>query len=257
MFWSSETLAQKLPSLISPYSEDRIDCAAYTLSVGDEVYVSPSDQAVDPKAVTIRRLSPGQSFAIPPGQFAFLITYETVSVPSDAIALISIRARVKFRGLVNVSGFHVDPGYVGQLTFSVFNAGPVPIHLKQGDRAFLIWYANLDRPTENKKMRPRLPGIDTGLVSGIAGELRSFASLAAKIEAVQSSLAEKISKLEKQQVRHNTIFGIAVTVLAALLVAAIVPPTIDYMKSKYSSGSTMAPTQVVPGTANNKLGREP
>ena len=50
-------------------------------------------------------------FTIPPGQFAFLLTEEVVSVPPDALAFISIRAKTKFRGLVNVSGFHVDPGY--------------------------------------------------------------------------------------------------------------------------------------------------
>jgi dCTP deaminase len=66
-----------------------------------------------------------------------------VTVPAAAIALISIRARTKFKGLVNVSGFHVDPGYRGQLTFAVFNAGPVPIHIRRGQPIFLIWYARL------------------------------------------------------------------------------------------------------------------
>ena len=49
-FWSAETLAKKLPEmkLIDPYDPDAIDCAAYTLQVGNEVYVSP-DQKSKPR----------------------------------------------------------------------------------------------------------------------------------------------------------------------------------------------------------------
>lgn len=136
MFWSGETLHERLMQLIDPFTPDRVDCAAYTLSIGDEIYVSPNEQASDPTTVTVRKLEPGDAFTIPPGQFAFLLTEEVVSVPADALAFISIRAKSKFRGLVNVSGFHVDPGYQGQLTFAVFNAGPVPIHLKRGQPIF-------------------------------------------------------------------------------------------------------------------------
>src|SRR5216684_2572289 len=135
MFWSGETLRERLAPLIEPFAPERVDCAAYTLAVGPEVYVSPNDQTADPTTVTVRKLAPGDAFTIPPGPLAF----------------ISIRAKTKFRGLVNVSGFHVDPGYRGQLTFAVFNAGPVPIHLKRGQPIFLIWFASLDRETAVKK----------------------------------------------------------------------------------------------------------
>jgi dCTP deaminase len=142
MFWSGETLNERLAPLIEPFAPERVDCAAYTLSVGPEVYVSPNGQTADPTMVTVRKLAQGDAFTIPPGQFAFLLTEEIVAVPADRLAFISIRAKIKFRGLVNVSGFHVDPGYRGQLTFAFFNAGPVPIHLKRGQPIFLIWYAS-------------------------------------------------------------------------------------------------------------------
>ena len=123
------------------------------LSIGPEVYVSPTTRQPIPTTVTVRKLTEGEAFTIPPGQFAFLLTEEVVSVPADALAFISIRAKTKFRGLVNVSGFHVDPGYRGQLTFAVFNAGPVPIHLKRGQPIFLIWYASLDCETSLQEGR--------------------------------------------------------------------------------------------------------
>lgn len=56
-------------------------------------------------------------FTIPKGQFALLITEEIVKVPNNALAFISFKAKYKYKGLINVSGFHVDPGWYGKLTF--------------------------------------------------------------------------------------------------------------------------------------------
>ena len=150
-FWSGETLQARFNEVISLGHANLIDCAAYTLRVGSEYYVSPTDQASDAKSRSLKSLADGEAFAIPPGQFAYIITHEMVHVPKDALAFISIRARVKWRGLVNVSGFHVDPGYRGRLTFAVFNAGPAPIHMRQGEPVFLIWFAQLDRETSFAK----------------------------------------------------------------------------------------------------------
>ena len=100
--------------------------------------------------------------------------------------------------MVNVSGFHVDPGYRGQLTFAVFNAGPVPIHLKRGQPIFLIWYASLDRETAVKKDGTVHLGIDPELITGIAGELQSFAGLSKKVKDVDKSFGDRIHALEKR-----------------------------------------------------------
>jgi dCTP deaminase len=213
MFWSGETLTDRLASLIEPFAPERVDCAAYTLSIGPEVYVSPNDQAADPTTVTVRKLGSGDAFTIPPGQFAFLLTEEIVAVPSDAVAFISIRAKIKFRGLVNVSGFHVDPGYHGQLTFAVFNAGPTPIHLKRGQPIFLIWYASLDRESAFKKHGPIRLGIDTELVTSIAGELQSFAGLSRRIGNVDKALGDRVHAIEREQTYYRWIGAIALALV--------------------------------------------
>jgi len=218
MFWSGETLGERLEALIEPFDPGRVDCAAYMLAIGSEIYVSPNDQTTDPGTVTIRQLSDGEAFTIPPGQFAFLLTEEVVSVPADALAFISIRAKTKFRGLVNVSGFHVDPGYRGQLTFAVFNAGPVPLHLKRGQAIFLIWYATLDRETAFKKDGPVRRGIDPEVVTAIAGELQSFSSLSKKIKDVEKSLGDRVHSIEGEQTYYRVIAAIALAVIIGLTV---------------------------------------
>ncbi len=223
MFWSGETLKDRATSIVKPFDPERVDCAAYTLSVGCEVYVSPSDQTADSTAVTVRKLAQGEAFTIPPGQFAFLITEETVIVPSAALAFISIRAKIKFHGLVNVSGFHVDPGYEGQLTFAVFNAGPLPVHLKQGQPIFLIWYASLDRETTlKKKDSPAKRGLDTGLINAIPGKLQSFASLSQKIEDVKNDLNDRVHSVENSLAGLQTTAEIAKRIAIGVAVAIVV-----------------------------------
>lgn len=220
-FWSGEKLLVELPHLITPFNSQSVDCAAYQLSIGKEVYVSPTDQTSDANEKTIRRLSTGEAFTVPPGQFAFLMTSETVSVPNNALAFISMRAGTKFRGLVNVSGFHVDPGYQGVLLFAVFNAGPSTVHLKQGDACFLIWYADLNAPSEYVKSGSRMMSIPAEKINSISGELHSLSALASKISMSEKALSERVTVLEREN-GSLKMMGAAATVLLSIALATLV-----------------------------------
>ncbi len=230
-FWSGETLEQRLPSLIEPFIAGQIDCAAYTLRVGPEAYVSPSNSK---EAATRTRstLQQRDDILIPPGQFAFLLTEERVRVPADAIAFISMKARIKFRGLVNVSGFHVDPGYQGRLVFSVFNAGPVTVHLARGDDCFLIWYADLDRESTKIKKGGSFDGISSELISSISGEMQSL-----------TSLSKRISKVERAHQGFLVSASVAITLAGAVLVRGCVSAA----PSQTSATSTR---ETAPGSVN-------
>lgn len=211
MFWGGERLKSELKSkkLVTDYSDDRMDRASYRLRIGPEVYVSPTGEPEDPRNKPKTLLADGEGFTIPAGQFGFILTEETVLVPKEAIAFISIRAGYKFRGLVNVSGFHVDPHYKGRLVFAVFNAGPGPIHLCRGEPCFLIWYADLDKPSdlELKVGHTTLPSELTG---PIAGGLQSFAGLLSKINENDKKLSERVVAVEREQAVLKWALALAV-----------------------------------------------
>jgi dCTP deaminase len=225
-FWSGEKLSEELQTLISPFNRAAIDCAAYTLRVGDEVYISPDRAVAVPARHTKQILKPGEGFTIPPGQFAFLTTKEIVSVPDKAIAFISIRARLKFRGLVNISGFHVDPGYKGELIFSVLNAGPTPLHLEQGQALFLIWYADLDRQTTRKKQASEgFGGLDPQMINGISGEILSLQSLSEKQRDLERDLVRQLQEQKTLVARLGTqvqiMLGLSLTLFGGLVLLGI------------------------------------
>ena len=73
----------------------------------------------------------------------------------------------------------------------MLNAGPKPLHLRRGQKLFLIWYADLDGPTEKEKKVQGFDGIDPELLNGISGEILSLQSLSDE----QRSLERRISRL--------------------------------------------------------------
>src|SRR5258706_4501621 len=109
----------------------RVKTGAYELSLGYEAF------RTDSKDKKKEVLKDKDVVTINPGQFALLLTKEYVHIPHDKIALISIKAGAKLKGLINVSGFHVDPGFKGKIAFSVDNSGTSPISFGTGEPYFL------------------------------------------------------------------------------------------------------------------------
>jgi dCTP deaminase len=186
MFWGELRLRQELPQLVtSGFDASRIEKASYRLRVGQEVYISPTGERGDPRNKPKKRLKTGDGFTIPAGQFGFLLTEESLRVPPDALAFISIRVTYKFRGLVNVSGFHVDPGFEGPLLFAVFNAGPGPVHLERGEECFVIFYATLSEPGLEEAKPSRYRTIPSELTGPLANGLQSLANFDARVSTLE------------------------------------------------------------------------
>jgi dCTP deaminase len=213
-FWSGEKLLAEVPArgIVDPYDPGKIDCSAYTLTLGHEFFVSP-DYATPSRESVSRSLKapsqinlggslrnvPGGELVIPSGQFALLLTEEYVKIPYDAMGFISLKFGVKGPGLINVSGFHVDPGYEGKLIFSVYNAGPKSAHLQRGQDVFLLWLADLDRPSSFIKSAPANPtmSIPLDMISRADAPVHSIQQLSDRIETLgtQINLFKKLGAL--------------------------------------------------------------
>jgi dCTP deaminase len=199
-FWSSQTLGERIGNLIDPPDPAMIDCNAITLRVGTEIYITPELEQAHTQ--TKQRLRNNQGFLIPPGQFAFLMTEEVVRVPPDTMAFISMKTTFKNKGLVNVSGFHADPGWEGPLIFAVYNAGPAPVHLHRGLPLFLIWYADLDYPSEKQKTVPGSTQIPAVTINNLTGGVNS-------IHMIDRKLTEEVKiRREDDEKLNNRIHDV-------------------------------------------------
>lgn len=228
-FWSSQTLERRLGDIVKTTTKEQVDCNAVTLRIGPEIYITPSLEEAAPNNHTKQLLGPGQPFAIPPGQFAFLLTEESVVVPATAMAFISMKATFKLKGLVNVSGFHVDPGWSGPLIFAVFNAGPSAVHLQRGLPLFLIWFADLDHASDKRKTKPGPTSIPPQMINNITGELDSLYALDRRVrdehkrlDDGDKALSDRIHEVEKGQRSIGTELLVLRTLAVGLVIAVIV-----------------------------------
>jgi len=216
---------QKEHEVIKPFQSGRIKNGAYELSLGTEVYLTDSKAG----KVEIVNEDTNRQVDINPGQFALLLTAEKVNIPNDKIAFISIKAGEKLKGLVNVSGFHVDPGFNDHLLFSVYNAGPSTIVLNSGEPYFPIWFAELKTGLDKQEAYGeenahfgKLEHIPARYIEFLKrGELTSPKALLDKIKETESNLTEKIIKSDEKSERNEWLIKILIGIVITLCLKAI------------------------------------
>lgn len=237
-FWSGEKLAKELPRLIQTFNPGNIDCASYRLCVGEQVFATSDRFATSAPAdplVSVLGDSPNNILRIKPGQFAFLMTEEVVRVPNNALALISMRAGYKFKGLINISGFHVDPGWEGKLLFSVYNAGPAEVILERGNPVFLIVYADLDRDSKeiyNGSSKGQNT-IKSSLLQNMTEQVFSPLMLQRRIEDLTGQVEQVERTAEKwKNITFSVSSMLGLLVAIAALFAAFAPATLGIITAK-------------------------
>ncbi|MCL5046647.1 MAG: hypothetical protein M1598_07660 [Actinobacteria bacterium] len=181
MVLAGEELIKRLPEVIPEAVIDKSkNIWEYDLRLGPEVYLSGQQSYISIKPpnnpiVTIR-----------PGEFALLTTYEMVKMPPDIMGFISVRFRYKRKGLINISGFHVDPCYRGTILFSVYNAGPTDIVLRYKEAVFMIFFQQLSHPVESQ--RDPITHISGEFAAEVQGKSVSLVAQEARIDQLESSL---------------------------------------------------------------------
>lgn len=200
----------------------------FDLSLGDEVFLTRRNEPI--------KLHDKQEFvSISSGEFALLITEEEIKMPQDLMAFINVRFSYKQKGLINISGFHVDPCYNGKLIFSVFNAGPNDIILRKSEAVFMIFFCKLTEglsdfqgkinDESNEQHYIAMLEKDENAYSIIKGKNFSKKKSLTKIpgdmmsslQGKSVSLVENNARIEKLENSFKIYGSIAIGVIVALL----------------------------------------
>ena len=168
------------------YDPANVKQASYDLRLGSEVYIVGREVPE-----TLTRQDPYASLA--PGQFAILTTYEEVIIPKNILALITLRFTFKRQGLINISGFHVDPSFHGKLLFTVQNVGPSDIRVKFREPIFTIFFAELKsdkigatRDKAEVHIKQNLQGISLEDVQSLGGSNITLAALQKEVHQLRT-----------------------------------------------------------------------
>lgn len=86
---------------------------------------------------------------IQPGGFILASTIERVEIPDDLVAIVNGRSTFGRLGLtVHITAGYIDPGFRGNITLEIFNAGPHAIVLEPGERIAQLVFESLSSPAQ-------------------------------------------------------------------------------------------------------------
>ncbi|CEO08504.1 dCTP deaminase domain-containing protein [Paraclostridium sordellii] len=207
--------------------EEKFQGWSYDLTLGSDSYISSEEY---PKKLD----ETNPYLAIKPGDFALLITDEELKLDNDTMAFISVKFTYKKQGLINISGFHVDPGYQNKIIFSVYNAGPSDIILKYKEPVFMIFFQELEsqcKDCDDIKRKYKINNCSEsykikkqckkGLEEGIKGYEDVPINLISEIRGQSVTLADnhqKIEDLERQlKVYSNIFIGVMIPLIILVL----------------------------------------
>jgi dCTP deaminase len=157
--------------------------SSYDLRLGKQAYLVGNDA---PVFLT----NDEQYLTIPPGQFAILTCLEKLDLPKNLMGFINLRNSLKMQGLVNISGFHVDPTFKGILIFAVNNAGPSDIRLRFRDPTFTIFFADVDGEIGDPRPEQKAPlaGISLNNIQNLGGSSVTLTKLQKEVKDLRTMM---------------------------------------------------------------------
>lgn len=89
-----------------------------------------------------------QSITIKPGESYLVTTAEKVNIPENLTANMWLRSTLYRSGII-LSGGNVAPGYSGELSFLLYNAGQAEMEIELGARIVHIMFYQIDGMTNS------------------------------------------------------------------------------------------------------------
>jgi dCTP deaminase len=104
--------------------------------------ITPGNPKVNPAGIDLRT---DRSLVLKPGKQTLVATVERVELSEHFLGMLHIRSSLAREGIV-ASLALVDPGFRGQLTVSLYNAGDRLVSLRKGERFIQLSLLRLGMP---------------------------------------------------------------------------------------------------------------
>jgi len=153
MILSDRTIREMLADgrlSISPLAAGQIQPASVDIRLGDTFSViedtSQGILTLD-REIRYRTIRSG-TYLLLPGQFVLATTIEYFRLPDNLTAFVEGRSSLGRMGLFIQNAGWVDPGFQGEITLELFNAGRCAIELHTGRRVGQLVFAEMDTSAE-------------------------------------------------------------------------------------------------------------
>ncbi|MDE3097835.1 MAG: hypothetical protein KGJ88_00025 [Verrucomicrobiota bacterium] len=202
---------------ITPFSPNKLKGASYDLSLGREALVSNRDQKVLLGSDQVGSLN------LEAGDFALVLTKESLKFPLNMTASIGMRSGLARMGLILLHGMQIDPGFEGHLRFGLYNASPRKITLDYEDEICMIEFHKLSgnaskpAPRNEDLIQGRIPETDRAFLRSL--ETTSLSEVAQNLR----TMSQSVDTLSKEMTTFATIQNrFIIPGILAILVGVVV-----------------------------------
>lgn len=194
-----------------------------------KILVPPADLEIG--SGSTEELEPLKCYRLEPGQTAVAVTKERLNLPADIAAFGFPPTTISNRAILMTNPGHIDPGYKGDLTFTLINMGRKEFWIREGDLLVTLLFSQTGPVA--KDYGARRPGPRSGTEQGGEGravdvrrraELRRLSRDFLNIEKrTREAAKEQARELDLQIKAANldlTKAGVSVPLKAASFTAA-------------------------------------
>ena len=217
--------------LIEGYCNENIQTCSYDLRMGSQYYYDKNDGS---DVVNICSLQEGEVLKIPPDAICYVITEESVNMPKDLTASISLSLGLIKCGVMLAAQPPYDPGYTGKTVALLHNLSNEPVKIKHGQHILNIVFTKLSTSVdETQKYNGEYQKLD---------DLKKFCQ-----EVRVGAVFELKQELAKRKERFNdfvpnvlTAITVVIAVLTVLFTILIGVPSVGGLwKSSLSNDETI------------------
>jgi len=138
--------------------------------------------------------APRQHLSLQQGHTAVVRTRECLSVPNWVAAFGFPPSTVSLQGLLMTNPGHIDPGFIGQMHFTVINMGNAPYKLEVGDKIVSLSFFPVDPEPEYAfgALQPGRPAASAGLNEELLNRLSlDFMNIDSRAESISKRHANR------------------------------------------------------------------
>lgn len=214
-----QQLIKDHPDVIDPLptttldSDALVQAAGVDLTIG-EIYVPETDEGKLGGVNNPRK----DAYLLEAGTTVIVKTAQRLKVPSGFAAIGFPPARVSRDGILMTNPGHIDPGFEGQLTFTLINMGRQVYELKVGSRiATLLFFKLTKDPKADWQARGNKPSGSPVKQITLDKLTRDFLSVEERAKAI----ADESEKKVRRTAQIWTSFAGALVVVVPLLTLAL------------------------------------
>ena len=149
MVLSKQDIIQECTSqkLIEDFDSNNFQTCSYDLTFSGEYYLPEDDDQV-----VIKTLGIDAKLMIPADAICYLITKETVNIPNDLTASISLAFGLIKKGVMLSAQPPYDPGYKGKTVALLHNLSDKPVEICKDDHILNIIFERLSSRVDNEDL---------------------------------------------------------------------------------------------------------